>query len=80
MLMMQLSFQDKRVKMPIPLNYSSKDGNPTMGYSKQKPSIRLMFWSGADFEEAGLNVVGKKFKEVLGPSSSNAPGSRRSPH
>ena len=40
------------------------DGNPTVGYSKQKPGIRLMFWSGDDFEEAGLNVVGKKFKDA----------------
>lgn len=40
------------------------DGNPTVGYSKQKPGIRLMFWSGADFEEAELNVVGKKFKDA----------------
>ncbi len=40
------------------------DGNPTVGYSKQKPGIRLMFWSGADFDEAGLNVVGKKFKDA----------------
>lgn len=40
------------------------DGNPTVGYSKQKPGIRLMFWSGADFEETGLNVVGKKFKDA----------------
>jgi hypothetical protein len=40
------------------------DGNPTVGYSKQKPGIRLMFWSGADFEEAGLNVLGKKFKDA----------------
>ena len=23
-----------------------------------------MFWSGADFEEASLNVVGKKFKDA----------------
>ncbi len=23
-----------------------------------------MFWSGADFDEAGLNVVGKKFKDA----------------
>jgi hypothetical protein len=23
-----------------------------------------MFWSGADFGEAGLNVVGKKFKDA----------------
>src|SRR5690606_40640174 len=27
------------------------DGNPIVGYSKQKPGIRLMFWSGADFDE-----------------------------
>ncbi|MGY6741610.1 MAG: DUF1801 domain-containing protein [Cecembia sp.] len=40
------------------------DGNPTVGYSIQKPGVRLMFWSGADFEENGLNVVGKKFKDA----------------
>lgn len=40
------------------------DGNPIVGYSKQKPGLRLMFWSGADFEEDGLNVVGKKFKDA----------------
>ena len=40
------------------------EGNPIVGYSKQKPGIRLMFWSGADFEEAALNVVGKKFKDA----------------
>lgn len=40
------------------------DGNPTVGYSKQKPGVRLMFWSGADFEEPGLNVTGKKFKDA----------------
>jgi len=40
------------------------DGNPIVGYSKQKPGIRLMFWNGADFEEEGLNVAGKKFKDA----------------
>jgi hypothetical protein len=40
------------------------DGNPVAGYSRQKPGIRLMFWSGADFGEAGLNVLGKKFKDA----------------
>ena len=40
------------------------DGNPIVGYSKQKPGIRLMFWSGASFDEPGLNVVGKKFKDA----------------
>jgi uncharacterized protein YdhG (YjbR/CyaY superfamily) len=40
------------------------DGNPIVGYSRQKPGIRLMFWSGADFAEAALDVVGKKFKDA----------------
>ena len=40
------------------------DGNPIVGYSKQKPGIRLMFWSGADFNEPGLNVKGEKFKDA----------------
>ena len=40
------------------------DGNPIVGYSKQKLGIRLMFWSGADFDEVGLNVMGKKFKDA----------------
>ena len=35
-----------------------------MGYSVQKKGIRLMFWSGADFEEENLSVVGKKFKDA----------------
>jgi len=26
--------------------------------------VRLMFWSGAGFEEPGLNVVAKKFKDA----------------
>ena len=39
-------------------------GNPIVGYSKQKAGIRFMFWSGADFEEAELSVVGKKFKDA----------------
>jgi hypothetical protein len=26
------------------------DGNPIVGYSNQKKGIRLMFWSGADFD------------------------------
>lgn len=40
------------------------EGNPIVGYSKQKPGIRLMFWSGADFEQDGLNVRGGKFKDA----------------
>lgn len=40
------------------------DGNPTVGYSLQKKGIRLMFWSGADFEEPALNVLGGKFRDA----------------
>ena len=40
------------------------DGNPIVGYSKQKAGMRLMFWSGKDFDEENLNVVGKKFKDA----------------
>lgn len=40
------------------------NGNPIVGYSKQKAGIRLMFWSGADFEDEKLNVRGEKFKDA----------------
>jgi Domain of unknown function (DU1801) len=40
------------------------DGNPIVGYSREKRGMRLMFWSGADFEEDGLNVRGGKFKDA----------------
>ena len=40
------------------------DGNPIVGYSKQKPGIRLMFWSGKSFEENKLNVLGGKFEDA----------------
>lgn len=40
------------------------DGNPIVGYSKQKKGIRLMFWSGSDFDEANLNELGGKFKDA----------------
>ncbi|HPH88715.1 MAG TPA: DUF1801 domain-containing protein [Chitinophagales bacterium] len=39
------------------------DDNPIVGFSKQKKGIRLMFWSGADFEEEALNIRGQKFKD-----------------
>jgi hypothetical protein len=39
-------------------------GNPIVGFSKQKKGIRLMFWSGADFEEEALNMRGNKFKDA----------------
>ncbi|MDX2020369.1 MAG: DUF1801 domain-containing protein [Deltaproteobacteria bacterium] len=35
------------------------DGNPVVGYSKLKSCVRLLFWSGQSFEEAGLKPEGK---------------------
>ncbi|MBK8954277.1 MAG: DUF1801 domain-containing protein [Saprospiraceae bacterium] len=40
------------------------DGNPIVGYSKEKRGMRLMFWSGASFDEQGLSVHGGKFKDA----------------
>jgi uncharacterized protein YdhG (YjbR/CyaY superfamily) len=40
------------------------EGNPIVGYSKQKAGIRLMFWSGAEFQEDKLSVKGGKFKDA----------------
>lgn len=39
-------------------------GNPIVGYSKLKAGIRLMFWSGADFDEADLKINTGKFKDA----------------
>lgn len=30
------------------------DGNPIVGYSKLKDTVRLLFWSGQSFDEPGL--------------------------
>ncbi len=40
------------------------DGNPIVGYSKQKTGIRLMFWSGASFDEEQLKPGTGKFKDA----------------
>ena len=34
------------------------DGNPIVGYSKLKESVRLLFWSGQSFDEEGLQNEG----------------------
>lgn len=38
--------------------------NPTVGYSKLKSGIKLMFWSGADFDEKELIPGSGKFKDA----------------
>jgi len=40
------------------------DGNPIVGYSKLKGGIRLMFWSGASFDEDRLKIGTGKFKDA----------------
>ena len=40
------------------------EGNPIVGYSKQKAGIRLMFWSGKSFEDEKLNILGGKFQDA----------------
>jgi uncharacterized protein YdhG (YjbR/CyaY superfamily) len=40
------------------------DGNPIVGFSKQKKGIRLLFWSGKSFEEDKLSVLGAKFQDA----------------
>ena len=34
------------------------EGNPVVGYSKLKDSVRLLFWSGQSFDEDGLEKEG----------------------
>lgn len=41
------------------------NGNPIVGYSNQKPGIRLMFWSGMGFgEDKLLPSASGKFKDA----------------
>jgi len=57
-----LSFTERKIWHAHPVWFIH--GNPIVGFSKQKPGIRLMFWSGADFEENVLSVRGTKFKDA----------------
>lgn len=40
------------------------DENPIVGYSKRKSGVRLMFWSGASFDEEKLQPGTGKFKDA----------------
>ncbi len=40
------------------------DGNPVVGYSKLKRGIRLLFWSGASFDESALQPGTGKFQDA----------------
>ena len=48
------------------------DGNPIVGYSKLKNCVRLLFWSGASFDEEQLKINTGKFKDAsIGYTSTN---------
>ena len=40
------------------------NGNPIVGYNKLKDAVRLMFWSGASFDEPELKISTGKFKDA----------------
>lgn len=40
------------------------NGNPIVGYDKLKDCVRLMFWSGASFDEEELKIGTGKFKDA----------------
>ena len=40
------------------------DGNPIVGFDKLKNGLRLMFWSGASFNENQLKIGSGKFKDA----------------
>ena len=40
------------------------EGNPIVGYSKLKDCVRLMFWSGASFDDDLLKLGTGKFKDA----------------
>lgn len=57
-----LSFTDSKIWHGHPAWFI--EGNPIVGYSVQKKGIKLMFWSGASFEEAKLELGSGKFKDA----------------
>jgi hypothetical protein len=57
-----LSFTEKKIWHAHPVWFI--EGNPIVGYSKEKNGIRLMFWSGADFDEKGLKPGTGKYKDA----------------
>lgn len=57
-----LNFTESKVWHSHPVWFIN--GNPVVGYSSLKDGIRLMFWSGADFNEDGLQPGTGKFKDA----------------
>lgn len=57
-----LNFTESKIWHAHPVWFIA--GNPIVGYSKQKDCVRLMFWSGADFDEPELKPGSGKFKDA----------------
>jgi Domain of unknown function (DU1801) len=57
-----LNFTENKIWHAHPVWFIN--GNPIVGYSKQKAGIRLMFWSGTDFDEDTLQPGTGKFKDA----------------
>lgn len=57
-----LNFTENKICHAHPVWFIN--GNPIVGYSKQKAGIRLMFRSGADFNEESLKPGTGKFKDA----------------
>lgn len=59
---LNLSFTESKLWHGAPVWFI--DGNPIVGYNIQKAGVRLMFWSGIDFNEPELKPGTGKFKDV----------------
>ena len=57
-----LAFTESKIWHAHPVWFIN--GNPIVGFSKQKAGIRLMFWSGASFGEEKLQPGTGKFKDA----------------
>ena len=62
MITLEYGMEEAKIWHAHPVWFISQ--NPIVGFSKQNKGIRLMFWSGADFDEPLLSVKGKKFKDA----------------
>ena len=60
-----LNFTESKIWHAHPVWFIN--GNPIVGYSKQKDCVKLMFWSGVDFDEKELQPGSGKFKDASKP-------------
>ncbi|MFZ1720893.1 MAG: DUF1801 domain-containing protein [Microgenomates group bacterium] len=58
----ELTFTESKIWHAHPVWFIN--GNPIVGYSMLKDGVRMMFWSGADFDEVELLPGSGKFKDA----------------